>query len=555
MKNRIPSLLGLVSLAALLPGALAADSAPTVTLNWLGGTPPITATGVSWGVPWPKGTMHLRDAVVLKGADGKEIRLQTWPLAYWPDGSLKWTGNAISAQAGLAGPFQLGPRAAGEAAPAAPGRGRGPVRSSGDRIVWIANGEMINIDTGPMRCRILKHDTSVVFQSILSGDTLVAQNGRLVLLVADQLEGEGAGTVSTDEFVSRIDKVTLEQGGPVRATVKIEGRHVSAKSGRALLPFVVRLYFYAGQSSIRIVHSIVYDADDQKDFVRGLGMEFDVPLREEIQNRHVRLAGDTGMWAEPVKPLMGRRVIASPDGGDVFPGQLAGRRVPAFAKFGAQGQVDINSAADWNDFRLSQLHPDGFAIEKRTNDQSSWVHVLDGHRSSGLVFFGDTSGGMAASMKNFWQKYPVALEVSGATTKEGKVRLWFWSPQAAPMDMRHYDTVAHGLDLAYEDVEPGFSTPYGIGNTSEVTLWALPAVPANADLVQMARAGTDEPSLLVCTPEYYHSNQSFGIWSLPDRSTPARAAMEDQLWFLRLAYVLLTQTVPGLALRGRRRSA
>lgn len=532
MKHSVISTLGFLSLIALGSGtaraAETASTAPAVSLNWLGGTPPVSGTGVSWGVPWPKGKMHLRDALVLKGADGKELPLQTWPLAYWPDGSLKWTGHATSAAAALAGPFQLGPGQPAAAGGPVQNRRQAGQRSAGDRIAWNATGSIINIDTGPMRCRIAKHDTSVVFESITAGDTTVAENGRLVLLVADQAQGEGAGTVATDEFISRIDKVTIEQGGPVRATVKLEGTHVSAKSGRTLLPFVVRLYFYAGQASIRMVHTIVYDADAQKDFVRGLGIEFSVPFREEIQNRHVRLAGDTGMWAEPVKPLTGRRVIAFPQRGNIFPDQLAGKRIPAFAEFPAQGQTDITSAADWDDFRLAQLHPDGFTVEKRTNPQSAWLHVLDGHRSPGLVFLGDTSGGVAAVIKDFWQKNPVSLEVNGATTKEGKIRLWLWSPQAAPMDMRHYDTKAHGLELAYEDVEPGFSTPYGIGNTSEITLWALPSVPTNADLVQMNKAAA-EPALLVCAPEYYHSNQAFGLWSLPDRSTPARTAIEDQL--------------------------
>ncbi len=524
MKIRIPCLF-----LALVPcfGGIA-SAAPSVKLDWLGGTPPATATGVSWGVPWPKGAVHLRDPLVLTGADGKELPLQTWPLAYWPDGSLKWTGHAISAAAALAGPFEIAPKPGGAAPGPVQNRGQLRQRSAGDRIAWNATGSLINIDTGPMRCRILKHDTSVIFDSIMEGDTKVAENGRLVLLVADHALGEDAGTVSTDEFISRVDKVTLEQGGPVRATVKIEGTHVSKKTGRTLLPFVVRLYFYAGQASVRMVHTIIYDGDPQKDFVRGLGLEFDVPLREEIQNRHVRLAGDTGMWAEPVKPLMGRREITFPERGNVFPDQLAGKRIPAFAEFPAQGQTDITSAADWNDFRLFQLHPDGFTIEKRTNAESSWLHVLDGHRSPGLVFLGDTSGGMAAAIKDFWQKNPVGLEVRDAKTKEGQIRLWFWSPQAAPMDMRHYDTVAHGLELAYEDVEPGFSTPYGIANTSEVTLWALPSVPTNAELEQMTKTAAD-PALLVCPPEYYHANQSFGLWSLPDRSTPARAAVEDQL--------------------------
>ena len=532
MPTPTPLLRGLLSVAAVFSlsavAVRAADPAPSVTLNWLGGTPPVSGTGVSWGVPWPRGTVHLRDPLVLTGSDGREIRMQTWPLAYWPDGSLKWTGQAISSPASLAGPFQISVRASAAPEPTVQNRNQARERSSGDRIAWNATGSLINIDTGPMRCRILKHDTSVVFDGIWAGDTEIAEHGRLVLLVSDQPGTEDAGTVTTEEYVSRIDKVTLEQGGPVRATVKIEGTHVSAKTGRALLPFVVRLYFYAGQPSIRMVHSVVYDADDRKDFIRGLGMEFDVPLREEVQNRHVRLAGDSGMWAEPVKPLVGRRVVSFPGRGDIFPSQLAGRPIPAFGQFPAQQQEDIANAADWNDYRLTQLHPDGFTIEKRTHAENSWVHVLDGRRSPGLVFLGDTSGGVAAVIRDFWQKDPVSVEVRGATTPEGQVRLWFWSPQAAPMDMRHYDTVAHGLEMAYEDVEPGFSTPYGIANTSEVTLWALPSVPANADLVRMERTA-DDPALLVCTPEYYHSNRTFGIWSLPDRSTPVRAGLEDQL--------------------------
>jgi hypothetical protein len=278
-----------------------------------------------------------------------------------------------------------------------------------------------------------------------------------------------------------------------------------------------------------MVHSIVFDGDQNKDFIRGLGMEFDVPLREEIQNRHVRLGGDTGMWAEPVKPLMGRQVIEYPQGGgDLFPDQLAGKKIPQFSAFSAEYQALVAAAAQWNDYRLAQLHPDGFSIEKRTHDDDSWVHALDGHRSMGLVFLGDTSGGMAAVMKDFWQKDPAAMEIRNAATNEGQIRLWFWSPQASPMDLRHYDDIAHGLEMSYEDVEPGFSEPYGIGNTSEVTLWAVPSVPPDADLVQMSKTA-GEPPLLVCTPQYYHDHQIFGIWSLPDRSTPARAAVEDQL--------------------------
>ena len=53
-----------------------------------------------------------------------------------------------------------------------------------------------------------------------------------------------------------------------------EGAHKSETGAREWLPFVVRLYFYAGTEAVRVVHTIVFDGDDQKDFIRGLGLAF-----------------------------------------------------------------------------------------------------------------------------------------------------------------------------------------------------------------------------------------------------------------------------------------
>jgi hypothetical protein len=38
-----------------------------------------------------------------------------------------------------------------------------------------------------------------------------------------------------------------------------------------------------------------------------------------------------------------------------------------------------------------------------------------------------------------------------------------------------------------------------------------------------------EPPLLVCAPEHYHAVSAFGVWSLPDRSTPLKRTVEAQL--------------------------
>jgi len=497
----------LTALACALP--LAAQPVP---LHWLDGPSPAAAQGVTWGVPWSQGKLHKTDSLKLETAAGQSVPLQTWPMAYWPDGSIKWTGHAISAVSALPASFNLSP-----GSPSAPER---PVRAT-------ETASQIEIDTGALSCLIRKQG-AFLFDWLATGGHQVAQNAALIAIREDRSDFAAHHVIKEEEFTSLVRSATLEQSGPVRAVVRIEGVHHSAESGRSWLPFTVRLYFYAGLDSVRIVHSFVFDGDGNQDFIKGLGLSFKVPFREEVINRHVRFGGDEGMWAEPVKPLVGRRVISIAGRDDIFPQQLAGQRIPNFDQFSKPQQALIEPAADWDDYRLSQPTPNGFSISKRTSAESSWLHATDGRRARGLASLGDVTGGIAVAVKNFWQKYPAGLEIHGARTPMGELRVWLWSPEGPAMDLRHYDTKGHGLEMAYEDWKPGWDAPLGIANTSELTLWALASVPSNAQLVAREKAAA-APSLLVATPEYYHSNRAFGFWSLPDRSNAAKSAIEDQL--------------------------
>jgi hypothetical protein len=103
--------------------------------------------------------------------------------------------------------------------------------------------------------------------------------------------------------------------------------------------------------------------------------------------------------------------------------------------------------------------------------------VVAGRRASGLAFIGDVSGGLSVGVKNFWQSHPAALEVRNGATPVASLHVWLWSPDAPAMDLRHYDTRAHGLAASYEDVQPGFSTAQGVARTSEITLFPSTGVP------------------------------------------------------------------------------
>jgi hypothetical protein len=496
--------------------AFAAEPASPVTLRWLGDAAPASPNGISWGVPWPKGAVTPNTSMRLTTSEGRRIEVQTWPLAYWPDGSVKWSGHAISATPGLARPLQLTPTNAHEE------------RSRTSEIKYSEDDDAFTIDTGTMAVRIGKR-RSLLIHSITMGNRVVAQNGSLIARREDRSE---PGSVRDIELRGGIEQATLEQSGPVRAVIKLEGRHVESSSagGRVWLPFIVRLHLFAGSTAIRLTHSLVFDGDGNRDFIKGIGVSFQVPFQEEAHNRHLRFAGDAdgGMWTQPVRMLPGYRPQAGRAVVEHYAAHLAGQRVPNLAEFDERTRNNILTVPLWGDAKLTQLGPNNWSLHKRTTAESSWLHVTDGRRARGLALLGDVSGGLAAGVKDFWQKSAKSFEILRGGAANGELRVWLWSPEAGAMDLRHYDTMPHGLSINYEDWKPGWATPMGIANTHDLTLWAFDRIPSNEQLVAMAREAA-EPPQLVCTPEYYHSQHAVGRWSLPDRSTPALRWVEDQI--------------------------
>jgi hypothetical protein len=167
-----------LSLAVFVSPAIAQAVEP-VQLNWLDGQPPATPQSVSWGVPWPKGKVQKSDALVLKAADGKAIAVQTWPMAYWPDGSIMWSGQSIAATPDMAGPLQLAVGAATDPSV---------------KVICAQDGQSITIDTGAIRVRLPKQGSSLV-ESISIGDRKIAQDGRLVCRLEDRSNFENTRTI------------------------------------------------------------------------------------------------------------------------------------------------------------------------------------------------------------------------------------------------------------------------------------------------------------------------------------------------------------------------
>lgn len=493
--------------AAPGPGA----TADGVVLHWLDG-PPAASTGCAFGVPWPRGVLAKDTALALHAADSAAVPVQTWPLAYWPDGSLKWTGHTVTS-AVRAESLRL--------APGIPSAPENPVtvRCAGSRIT-LANG-VVEV--------VLAVNGATAIPAISRAGRPTATDGTLVLRLQDT--PEDIGTTHQDDWVGVVEHAEIEQSGPVRAVVKLSGRYRrdrgQDRGGRAILPWTLRVYLGANDESVRLVHTFTWDADENRDFVRGLGLRCSVPLTDEPHNRHIRFGTtEGGVWGEPVRVLTGLR---RDPGVTVRAAQFAGTATPPVDQWSQQVRDGYQKLALWNDFTLFQESPRHFAVWKRTTEQSCWLkHAGRGQRASGFGYVGGISGGLGFGMRDFWQRFPRSLDVRGAATGTATVTLWSYSPQAPPMDLRRYDTTAHGLDLSYEDVQEGFGTPQGMMRSTDMQLWAFASTPSRDTVAALAPTLTAPPQL-VAAPEIYHTAGVFGRWSLPDRSTPARATLEDSI--------------------------
>ncbi len=467
-----------------------------IPLRWIGAdTVSIYTHPVTFGVPFAPGELRDVSRLTLAG----EFSTDAWVNARWPDGSVKWAGMAATLPIGKEVQVIQSakkPKAA-------------PFVTETEKQFIVGDGIVTYIP---------KQGTCLI-------DSIVMTAGRVA--GAAQL----VATTENDHFVSQVDSVCLERSGNELAVIRINGKHHSER--RSWLPFTVRLYLYKSSRNIKLVHTFVYDGDEQRDMITSLGIRFGVPMRLEPYNRHIAFATDQGgVWAESVQPLDGRRPMTIPRAQQW---QEQGKRIAPYHEMNATDRQLIDHWAAWDGYRLSQLTDNSFSIRKRatTTHSTPWIGTFTGQRAPGYAFVGDVKGGLGVYMQDFWQSYPSTIQVDRARSDEAQLTMYLWSPEAEPMNLCHYDTIAHDLLASYEDVQPGLSTPYGIGRTTTIWLDPQPGYPGRAAIARQAQQLAADPRPLP-TPQYLHQKKAFGVWSLPTEG-PVEQRLTQYLDFYRQA--------------------
>lgn len=365
----------------------------------------------TFGLPFAEGELRKGERITVREADTDQ-----WPLAYWPDGSIKWLG---------------------------------------------------------------------ISGCLPSGDASAKPSPALV------------PEVSINGKCQPVLSVKVEREGRFSRCTRYDGKD-----------FTMRIYSWTGCPEEKVVFTSFISEETAKEGLHEMSLRLKVPLQDKMHERHVWFAEDGGVRDMAVKPLIARRIISLDSLGN-----------PATEK----SRAILEEIASWDGFRLSQLSPNGYSIRKRATSSSPWIGTIEGRRAPGMVAVGDRHATVAVSLEDFWQSYPSTLQVDGARSDTAVVTVALWSPEAEAMNFAHYDTIPHGLEAAYEDVQPGMSTPVGTARTS--TLW-ISSLPAGAPS-QLSHAQ------YVPTPQYLHDRRAFGIWSLARGTDTDRQLDSLMLFFER----------------------
>ncbi|TEA10715.1 Uncharacterized protein C8034_v008968 [Colletotrichum sidae] len=518
-------------------------SSTSTTVHWLGQRPRRNP-GITFAVPWPSKKVDAEStSFSCTDERGNHTPLQTRPLAYWPDGSAKWTSHAIPASAETGNSYTITADSSNRSH-----HGFSP------KLHVQETAENVTVSTGKVEAVFPKAGHAVI-QSIRNNKgNCVGAHVRLVLLSQTGISDPDKPdpSVTHHQFLGCVENAVVEQAGPVRAVIAVSGFHQPPLTGdanggvrihRSWIPFNLRFYLYSDSESIRVVHTITYDGDND-DFIRGIGLRVTVPLADEAPyDRHVRFTGSSGSFVgESAQGLTG---LWKDPGQQVRQAQVEGKPLPDPSTWDAELPPEsLRWVPVWNDYSLHQLSSDGFKLEKRLREGHPWIKTASGTRAGGLVYVGGANrGGLALGSRHFWERYPTGIDVRGLGTQDDtKVTLWLYDPKAGPMDLRpyhdglgqeNYDDQLDALKVTYEDWEPGLGSPYGIARTNELVISASDSAPDSTTLSTVAENLRDPPRLIP-TPDAIHESGVFGsIWSPKTQITPkALADVDERLDYL-----------------------
>ena len=434
------SLLATILVVSLL-GVAICDAALSVPLTVRDhSTVARTAEPVRSGVPIPR-SAALMDVTDLRlvGPAGVAVPARFTALGRWgagpadPGAPVRWVQVEFRADvpAGGAATYTLLDGGAGPA-PAA--------------LAMVETAAAVEVTTGPARFLVSKSRGTIIESAWLDLDSngVFAASELALAPAADTGSFVVSAGMEYRAAASAPASVTVEDGGPERATIRIEGYHRAG--GTPLLRYVTRLTFFAGESYVRVQHTIIEGR------VMGSG-------NGGWPGGIVETALDRGGLR--LRLALSGPVTARVNADGTTPRTLA-------LAGGATVSVRQRPTYDWQLPLAYEVRSGASVIETGERARAAWLDLADATR------------GMAVSTRDFWRKSPQGL--GGAA--DGSVTIEFPS-------------------------EP-YTIMQGMGFMEDLVLDLHPASTSVADLHARAQGLSKDPLFAAAPSSWYVASGAFG---------------------------------------------
>lgn len=462
----------------------------------------------TWGCMWEKSACREDTAYVCRNGSGSEVPMQSRITAYWPDGSVKWTAHTADSE-------KIGEEM--EVLPGVP-------KPLTEEIRIIETDEDILIDTGILQIHVEKRE-DFLFESVSFGGKKAALHASPVLCLEEPVTVQGNPARMEKHYTGHIRQIEIEERGKLQAILKFTGIHRNAM-GEEKLPFIIRMKAGYGSKELFFTHTFIYDGDENRDYLKGLGIAFEMPLEGPVYNRHIKALGDYGVFHETVVPLTSWRPRVP---ADIYERQMKGECLDLSGENLDIANRVLKDAPYWSEYDICQDSVNHFGIRKKLQpDNCCYIDCLHGNRAKGVAAAGSHAGSVFLGIRDFWEKYPSGFTIKGLDQEKAECMMWLWSPSAPVMDFRHYANRGYN-QVCYEGYDYKGATPDGIACTNECVIgFGREMIPEDAELEAFAER-LAHPVQYAGTPEFYHEMRAFGYWSLPGFDTEMERWLEEQL--------------------------
>jgi hypothetical protein len=448
---------------------------------------------ITQGVPLPKGALYNLDSVWVENGDGQPVSAQFRALSRWEDGSLKWALTDFSADVPAEGQVDY-----------AFCYGQKPASILSDETIQIEESDdQITVCTGPLRFVVNRRQFSLIESAELGnvdaeGGFLpecevvtegVASGGEAWVRICESFNdaqgkryiygmgGDCLASLAKDEYT-----VELEEVGPLRAVIKCTGAFEADipfhhYTGYRPFRMVTRIYAYAGQTHLRILHTVVVACNPRETEVEEIALRVPVSLKNGVRFRAASLRPTEGSLNPDEAIMLGQR-------------------------------------SD-NQFRVEQQR----AGQRRT--------VAEGQRTEGWMTIEDDQVGVGVGLRYMPEEYPKALRVAG--TGEG-IDVFLWKDlDGKRLSFKRYTEV-----VSWGEGEGVYADGTGTAKTSEFFVCFYKASEGN-DIPDRLR-GLLTPPHVAIDPEWTaHCDATGGFAPVDPKQFPESERMMTGFldWLIR----------------------